>query len=150
MKKLSDATRMKVINDLVEYKTKNNLTNLDIAKKINGHEGQISKWLNGGYRPTTASIKRLISIGATDVKIPEELRANAIKKVLTRIDNKNKVPRRYNKRVDMPDIVRCEVNVILDHYIRGLGEKKSLTEHMLSRDETIQKLYYTIKQGERA
>jgi len=144
---VSDTISQQVRQDIIAYKQEHKLSDEALAKHVGVFQGQISKWRTGGSRPTAKSILRLVRAGVTSVTLPEQMRTQAIEKVLVRIDQTNKPKRQYKRRIEVPDIMRKEVASLLDSYVKGLSDKKSLVEHLECRDELINKLVYMCKQG---
>lgn len=140
------SVRTAVFNDLHKYKVDNNISNDRLAKKIGCCTNMVHKWLKGIAKPTRRSIRKIREAGITNVMLPEERKRIAVETILVSEDNKNKPKRKYTRRVTVNGIVRKEVSGLLDDYVRSLGDKKSLVEHLECRDTLIQKLMYVCRQ----
>lgn len=138
----------KVIVDLKKYKAENKLNDSDLARKIGVSAWTVERWISGEHSPQAKYIMKMGECGITTVKLPEEVRKKAITSVLVNIDKGNMIPRRYRKRVSMPDIVRNQIKLLIDEYVDGLSQARTFSEFSESRDEFINRLYYTCQQGE--
>jgi len=90
----------------------------------------------------------MVEAGITQVRLPDVVQKQAVAKVLAKVDDGNKVPRAYRKRIDMPSIVNNQIKLLIDDYVDELNTPRTFNEFKTNRDEFITKLYYTCKQGE--
>ncbi len=137
-----------VVSDVRQYKEENKLSDYKLSKTARIGMSTIQKWWAGTSLPRLSSVARLVDAGMTSVKLPEIAQGNAVKKVLTDIDDKNKPTRSYRKRVFIPDIVQNQIKLLIDDYVDGLDSPKTFNEFKTTREEFITKLYYTCRQGE--
>jgi len=147
MGKVPRVLGQRVIADIRAYKTKHDIGMKKLAKVIGISHSVIFKWFQGQCFPTKTSIAKIVKAGVSDVVLPEQLREKAIEKVLVSVDDKNKVPRKYTRRVSVPDVVRREVAYLLDVYASEQKDSKTWAEHCADRDNTILKLISVCKQG---
>ena len=99
--------------------------------------------------PREEMVRKMRELGIVrDVLVNNEVQQSAVKDALVTIDKTNKVPRKYRKRVMMPDIISNQIKLILDDYVDVLNTSMPYMEFINKRSEIIDKLFYTCKQGE--
>jgi transcriptional regulator with XRE-family HTH domain len=137
----------KVQKDILAYKQEHKLSDAQLADKVGVFQGQISKWRTGDSRPLIKSIARLVKAGVVDIDIAELRRQNAVTTTLTTIDNGNRVPRPYKKRVQVPSIISNQIKLLIDEHINELEQPKTYAQFNEDREELIRKVYYLCRQG---
>ena len=137
-----------IVNAIKQYMADNKVTTHGLAKMLNCSPSTVYTWTNGKYAPRGKLLKLLVKKGVlSGVSTREAVQSEAVTKALVNIDEGNKVPRTYKRRIAMPTLVTNQLKLILEDYIGALGEPRTYAEFNELRDETINKLYYTCKQG---
>lgn len=138
----------KAVADLVAYKAKHKLSEWALGKKLGTNSATIRQWGSGKVKLTSLTVTKLIDAGITDVKLPEQVRQDAIASILRNKDKHNHVPRAYRKHVAVPEIIGNQMKLILDEYVKGLKDSRTWEEHEEQRNTMIGKLFHLAKQGE--
>lgn len=138
---------LRVIEDLRKYKVQYKLSNTKLAKMVGCCAWSLTGWLQGRYKPRPASIKALVKAGITSVKLSDDVQKEAVSKVLGDIDKGNMIPRPYVRKVSMPTLVSNQLKLLIDDYVEGLKTPRTHDEYVVSRQEFINKMYFTCKQG---
>ena len=142
------ALRLKVIEDLRNYKEVNKVSNNNLSRMIGVSGDSVKGWLSGQYKPRDKFIVNMFNLGITAHKPRGVRQQEKVSEVLNSIDAKNSVEKRkYTKRVLTPDIVKNQIKLLLDDYIDGLDTPMTYSELKQQRSEFIDKLCYTCKQG---
>ena len=144
---LPEATLKEIVKQLFKYKKDNKLRMVEVADRIGVKDSTMYNWKNGTGYPTIRSIIGMQKAGVIDVSIPEAIRNKAVMNEIVRQDDKNKVPRAYNKRVSVPDVLRNQIKLMLDNYVDMLAQPKTFSEFREEQSVFIDKLVYTCKQG---
>ena len=130
----------KVVEDLKRYKQEHKCGGGTLSKLIGASPSNVNLWIYGKGFPSEVNIRRCIKAGLTDVRLPDN--AKAIVSALEKVDKKNKVPRPYRRRVDVPVLVSNELKAMLGAYMVQLNEPKTYQEFERITDEFIKKIYY--------
>ena len=149
MKKEKRILKEHIVQSLRKYKKDNKLSNLKLSRMIGCSNWTVTTWLKGRYMPREEMVRKMRELGIVrDVLVNNEVQQSAVKDALVTIDKTNKVPRKYRKRVMMPDIISNQIKLILDDYVDVLNTSMPYMEFINKRSEIIDKLFYTCKQGE--
>jgi hypothetical protein len=142
--------RYKALNDLRAYKKEHKLSHWALAKKIGVTLGSIQSWCDEKkqVKLQSSAIMKLIEAGVTTVKLPEQARNEALSRIMQQKDKQNKVPRKYTRRVEVPNLVRDKIKIELDGYVQSLKEQRTWEEHEAERTAFIDKLVFLARQGE--
>ena len=138
----------KIVHDHMDYKREKKLSDWALCREVGVSCGTMQGWVNNGHIPRAKGLQKIIDSGASSMRLPDKARADAITATLVKIDDSNKIPRRYKKRIDIPDIVSNQLKLIIDDYISDLETPKTYNEFSVSRSDFINKMYYTCRQGE--
>ena len=138
----------KIVHDLIDYKKKSSLSDWALSRELGVSLGTMQTWISGKYLPRPKGLQKIIDAKMSAMQLPESVRQKAIAQTLSTIDDANKIPRKYRKRIAIPDIISNQLKLLIDDYISGLEKPKTYSEFNVTRDDFINKMYYTCQQGE--
>ena len=136
-----------VVQDLHKYKVDNKCGDGRIAQLIGATHSNVQRWITGGGLPSPLNIQRCYDAELTKVRLPEVIQRQSITTVLENVDDDNKVPRMYRKRVSVPPIIANQIKLLIDDHLSSLNEPKTYSHFNDERDELIRKVYYLCRQG---
>ena len=140
---------MKLGEALNAYQKRHNLSRAQIGKELKVSPYTISTWKKGKHRPRGKALVRLVKAGIVwdDDEAKEQLRSLALNKKFEEQDNKNKLPRAYNRRVVVANALHTQISNMLDEYVNQMAQPNTWDGFSELKTHFIKELVYVCEQG---